>query len=216
MWRYPRTWLPIVAVLFWLMPGGPGLCAQPQSSVGRVTGLVGSATVLSTDRFQPRALALQNPLYQQDVIQTEATSRLRLTFRDETVITLGEESRLEITSYLYSPRQKTRTSLLTFPVGVFRAIVKQVLPHSTFEVATATAVAAIRGTDWMGEVRPDATAIVVLQGEVAVSNPRSAMAGTVTLTPGMGTTVRVDQAPTTPTQWGGARVDALRQATSLP
>jgi hypothetical protein len=150
------------------------------------------------------------------MIQTEATSRLRLTFRDGTIINLGEESRLEITSYLYSPRQKTQTSLLTFPVGVFRAIVKRVLPHSTFEVATATAVAAIRGTDWMAEVRPDATAIVVLQGEVAVSNARSAVAGAVTLTPGMGTTVRVDQPPTTPTQWGGARVDALRQATSLP
>lgn len=216
MQRFSRPWMLIVVVLLPLRLWGPDASAQPRDSVGRVTALAGSATVFHKDSLQPRPLALRSSLYQEDLIRTDAASKIGLTFLDGTVVNLGEATHLEITSYVYSPRDKTQTSLLSFPVGVLRAIVKQVFPRSTFEVTTATAVAAIRGTDWMGEVKADSTAIVVLQGKVAVAHARRGITGEVTLTEGMGTTVQADQPPSAPTQWGQARVNALLQATSLP
>ena len=68
----------------------------------------------------------------------------------------------------------------------------------------------------MAEVKPDATAVVVLEGQVAVRHARPDIGGTVVLTAGMGTDVRGNQTPTPPKQWGTAWVEALRQATTLP
>jgi hypothetical protein len=82
-------------------------------------------------------------------------------------------------------------------------------------VTTPTAVAALRGTDLMGEVAADSTAIVVLEGTVAVSNVRPEFRGLSTLTPGMGTTVRNDAPPSTPTSWSESRIEALRKATAI-
>jgi hypothetical protein len=49
--------------------------------------------------------------------------------------------------------------------GFFRAILKEMTSPSTVEVITPTAVAAIGGTDLMGEVTADSTTIVVLRGD---------------------------------------------------
>ena len=100
-------------------------------------------------------------------------------------------------------------------LGVFRAILKEMLPPSTFEVTTPTAIAAIRGTDLMGEVSPNSTAIVVLDGSVEVLKIRPSPPEPIILTPGMGTTVTSDQPPSTPTRWSESRIEALRRATTL-
>ncbi len=100
-------------------------------------------------------------------------------------------------------------------MGIFRAIVKQLIPQSTFEIITPTAVAAIRGTDLMGEVTEKSTAIVVLEGAVMISNVRPLFRGLATLSPGAGTTVTADQPPSAPTKWSESRVEALRKATTI-
>ena len=89
------------------------------------------------------------------------------------------------------------------------------LSPSTVEVITPTAVAAIRGTDLTGEVTAEATAIVVLEGEVAISNVRPMFRGLSTLTPGVGTTVKADEAPSPRTRWSEARIAGLRRATAI-
>ena len=90
------------------------------------------------------------------------------------------------------------------------------LPQTTFEVHTATAVAAVRGTQWLGEVTPEATAITVLEGEVTVVHAEARIGGAVVLTPGQGTDVQGQQPPTAPKTWAPERVSRLLQATTLP
>jgi hypothetical protein len=142
-------------------------------------------------------------------------SKVRITLTDTTIISLGERSRLELTQFLYDARQQTHTARLTIPSGFFRAIVKKLIPQSIFEVITPTAVAAIRGTEIMGEVTAESTAIVVIEGTVMISNVRPRFRGMSTLTPGTGSTVTADQPPSTPTRWAESRIEALRKATSL-
>jgi hypothetical protein len=99
--------------------------------------------------------------------------------------------------------------------GFFSAIIKEISAPSSPDLVTPTAVAAIRGTDLIGEVTADATAIVVLEGSVALSNRRPLFRGLSTLTPGMGETVWEDEPPSTPTRWAESRIEGLRRATSL-
>ena len=100
--------------------------------------------------------------------------------------------------------------------GIFRAVTRKVFPQTTFEVHTATAVAAVRGTQWLGEVTSEATAITVIEGEVAVTHAEARIGGTVVLTPGQGTDVQGQQPPTAPRLWAAERVARLLQATTLP
>lgn len=192
--------------------------ARPQSQerIGAVTAVEGQATVLRQGRFAPEPLAVQTPVFQEDIIETAVASKVTITLTDATVISLGERSRLELKQFLHEARQQTYTARLRILSGVFRTIVRKLIPQSAFEVTTTTAVAAIRGTDLMGEVAADSTAIVVLDGTVMVSNARPGIGGPATLTQGMGTTVKGDEPPSTPTRWSESRIEALRKATAIP
>jgi hypothetical protein len=150
------------------------------------------------------------------VIYTLAASKIKLTLRDGTELSLGEDSVLTLSKFVYAPRQQTHNVLLRIVTGAFRAIAKNVLPQANFEVETTTAVAAIRGTEWLGQVSPEATAIFVAQGTVAVRHVDPRIGGEVVLTAGMGTDVRGQSPPTAPRQWGAARIEALQQAVTLP
>jgi ferric-dicitrate binding protein FerR (iron transport regulator) len=189
--------------------------AQDGKSIGHVTGLEGKVTVLPQGKFTSELLTLRRPLFREDIIETDRSSKVRIMLTDTTVISLGEQSRLELKEFSHEARQQTRAGRFAMTLGVFRAILKEMLPPSTFEVTTPTAIAAIRGTDLMGEVSPDSTAIVVLDGSVEVLKIRPSLPEPVILTPGMGTTVTSDQPPSTPTRWSESRIEALRRATTL-
>ena len=190
---------------------------QPPESIGKVAALEGKAYVLHQGHTTSEHLAVGSPLYQEDVIQTEAASKIKLTFVDGTVLNLGENGLLKISKFVYAPEQKIQSSIFTISHGVFRAVMANLLPRSRLEVTTHTAVAAIRGTDWMGEVTRDSSAFVALQGRVdSIYNANPAVHGRVHLNDGWGTTVKVNQSPTRPTKWGEARVNALLKATALP
>jgi ferric-dicitrate binding protein FerR (iron transport regulator) len=101
--------------------------------------------------------------------------------------------------------------------GFFRAVARKILPQTLFEMRTGTAVAAVRGTQWLSEVTPEATAIVVLQGKVAVVHTHRSIRGKVVLTPGQGTDVRGNRPPPTALKkWAEERVSRLLRATELP
>jgi hypothetical protein len=208
--------LRLVAVLglLSLLPCAAADAQQPKST-GQVTALEGKVTVLHQGKFTPEPLTLQKPVFQEDIIETDRTSKVRITLSDATVISLGEQSRLELKQFSHDARQQTRSGRLAIAWGFFRAILKEMTSPSTVEVITPTAVAAIRGTDLMGEVTADSTAIVVLEGTVAISNIRPMFRGLSTLTPGMGTTVKGDEPPSTPTRWSEPRIEGLRRATAL-
>jgi hypothetical protein len=188
--------------------------AQPGQAVGRVIVLEGQATVQHAGSLTRQPLKLEGPIYQQDVIRTAAASRIQIAFVDDTVVNLGEKTTMEITRFVYTAPQQAQTVLLPVPLGVFRAIVKKLAPQSTFEVTTPTAIAAIRGTDFMGEVTAEMTSFVVLEGFVALFSARTIFRGIVALTAGLGSSVSHDQPPSAPTPWREARIEALRRATT--
>lgn len=190
--------------------------AQPLTPIGRVMALEGVVMGQHTGSAQAERLHLQNFVYQEDQIQTMTASKAKLVLVDGTVLTLGPKSSLRLTEYVYTPPARRQKTVLQMVVGVCRVVVQKVFPGGIFEIHTNNTVAAIRGTDWMAEVKPDATAVVVLEGQVAVRHARPDVGGAIVLTAGMGTDVRGNQAPTPPKPWGVARIEALRQATFLP
>jgi len=83
-----------------------------------------------------------------DVIQTHHESRTRAFFQDDSMLTVGENSRVEINEYVYDPDQNIRRAIVKLMEGQVRALVSKVFKAngSRFEVHTPSAVAAARGT----------------------------------------------------------------------
>ena len=202
----------IILLLLWSTPSP----AQAPVSIGMVDALVGDCTVIRFGRSGASTLAVGTALYEGDRIRTEAGARLKLEFVDGTVVQLGESTDLVLDWFLYVPDVNTQSTLLSVSSGIFRVILELVLPRAAFEVQTATAVATVRGTDWITEVTPEATAIVALDGQVAVRNIQPPIAGEVVLGPGEGTTVTAAAPPTAPTVWGDARRNQFIERTTVP
>jgi hypothetical protein len=211
---YPRIALSLGFLLLVLC--STPLPAQAPASIGTVDALVGDCTVIRFGGSGARALAVGAALYEGDRIRTGAGARLRLAFVDDTVVQLGESTDLALDWFLHAPDANTQNVLLRVSSGIFRVILELVLPRAAFEVQTATAVATVRGTDWITEATPEATAIVALDGEVAIRNLQPALPGEVVLGPGEGTTVTADAPPTAPTVWGDARRNQFIERTTVP
>ena len=187
-----------------------------EQKVGQVVSLSGKAAVSHGKSAKAEPLATQDPIYERDVILTEPAAKVKIRFDDGTHVTVAELSSLEIREFVLTPTQKLPSAFFILASGAFRAIVHNVSQRDAFVVQTPTAVAAVRGTDWMGEIKEDSTGVVVLQGKVGVSNVNPDVSGEVILTDLMGTDVKANQPPTPPKEWGAKRRNALLNATDLP
>ena len=186
------------------------------AAVATVTDLVGQAAVTreSTGALDP--LGVDAELFEGDRIHTEAGARLRLRLRDGSVLTCGEATELTLSRALYAPEREMRLVVLRVPLGIVRAVVELLVPRSVYEMHTNTAVISVRGSEWIAEAQPAATAVVSLEGEIDVRNVDPTVPGAVALGPGEGVTVEAGAPPPAPTVWGDVRRNDFIERTSVP
>jgi hypothetical protein len=200
-----------LAALGEIAPAG----AQP-APVAAVEALVGTAVVTRQATGEALPLTVGAELFEADRVRTDAGARLRLRLRDGSVLTCGEATGLILEEALYAPARDSQSFLLRVSFGIVRSVVDLLAPRSMYEMHTNTAVISVRGTEWIAEAQRAATAIVALEGQVAVRNVDPAVPGEVTLGPGEGVTVEAGTPPPAPTVWGDARRNAFIERTSLP
>jgi hypothetical protein len=156
--------------------------AGAAESVGTVTRVqnqaqIGAATAVAG-----------TPVHMNDRLRTGANARLEVTFRDKSVLTLGENANVAIDRYVYNPNKSTGEVALNATRGAFRfagGSIEQ-LQKKKITVSTPVAAMAVRGTDfWAGPIDGQ-FGVLLLKGNVRVSN----RAGAVTLSrPGWGTDI---------------------------
>jgi hypothetical protein len=206
----------VFATLCLAMPGGMAPALAQGVAVGTVTDLVGEAMVTRHDATEPQALTVGAELFEGDRIHTEAGARLRLRLRDGSVLTCGEATDLVLDWVLYAPEQDSRSVLLRVPLGIVRVLTELLVPHSSYEMHTNTAVISVRGSEWIAEAQGDATAVLSLEGEIDVRNADADVPGVVALGPGEGVTVEAGAPPPAPTVWGDARRNSFIERTAVP
>lgn len=111
----------------------------------------------------------QSGLLLKDAVLTDAGSRTKLFFRDDSILSLGELSRLEVEQYLHNAEKDRSASIYRLLEGSLKVVVGR----SDLEIHTPTAVAAARGTKFIvwveGKPEPQWTGVLVLEGEVVVT-----------------------------------------------
>lgn len=161
------------------------------ASVGHITSVVGKATI-SRDGKENEAL-VGFKLEQKDTIKTYDDSKLRIILTDDSSISLGQNSTLNIEEYILdSVNPKNSKSSLNFLDGAFKSVtggIGKINPNA-FKLKTKAASIGIRGTTVVGTP----TSIACTSGAIDVS----AAGETVFVEVGQITDVFENEPPTLP------------------
>ncbi len=145
------------------LAAGTALAAGP---VGFVAATKGDAQLVRGGEALEARVGLD--VQQGDLLRTGAKSRLKVLLSDDSVLALGSKSEVEITSHLFAPAERTRTTRIRMLGGSLRALVQKAVAgnKADFEIRSGTAVAGVRGTEFAVLTEGDATRLVTFSGGV--------------------------------------------------
>jgi len=197
-----------IAMLF-VVAGITGV-AVAKDDVGTVVAVRGKAII---DREHKSTEAkVKDGIFLNDTVSTLEASRVKMLFIDDSVLTLGEKSKVVVKEFIYA-KDKTSRSVYNLIDGKMRAIVGK----TNFEVHTPTAVAAARGTAGLFETGikdgKRYTTIICLEGEFQVSI--EGVEGSITLTPGMMITIFEGDIKLVPVTAPAGETDRLLKGTDI-
>ncbi|MCX6072939.1 MAG: FecR family protein [Campylobacterales bacterium] len=155
----------LIALVFILF-----LSSSGWGSVAKITALSGSASIERLSKLSPATLGIA--LEANDVVSTDENSKVQITFKDSTVITVGKKSRFSIDEYLFDSGDgsSAKFNVLAGTIRVMSGKIGQIAPEK-FTVKTKTATIGIRGTNFTVDMESDGIlSIFCLQGVVDVSD----------------------------------------------
>lgn len=174
--------------------------AAAQEEVGTVAALEGTAQIGRAGDFQPAKPGA--PIHLGDELRTGTPGRMRVVFRDDTILNLGDETRITVDDQVFAPDQGMFRASIQLLSGKVRALVGEYYrqPGASYELKTVTAVAGVRGTEFIVSYDPalELTRVVGVEGRVEVRSSRERIAQSVFVTSGELTEVDAQRAPEAP------------------
>lgn len=158
------------------------------------------------------ALAKGASLHGNDQIVTSDDGRAEIAFTDGSTLVIGNSSSLIVRKFDVAADQ-SRSGLIDLLQGIVRMALRPG-PDTRVDIATHTAIASVRSTEWIVEAKPDTSAVFVITGRVTVAG--NGVPGEVVLDPGEGTDVKADEPPSAPKAWGISRVRQVIERTRRP
>lgn len=205
-------WMGVLMILSAAPPGwGRDAAVNP---VGQITAMQGSVLVAHPGGATPFHVNIPDEVAPHDVIRTDAKARSKILFQDDTLLTIGENSMVEIAEPIYDSSLDTRSVTLTLKEGNVRALVGRILggKGSMFRVRTPTAMAASHGTYFVvwTDGAMSGVANIGASGRVSFTSGGQ----TVMLNPGQFTIAAAYVTPATPELVVGAPANVTRAVAS--
>lgn len=149
-----------------------GSIAARAEVVGRLTQLEGRVDLLKGGKLPAVALKINDMVEPGDVIRTKSLSKAQITFIDNSLLTLSQESRIAIEEFKFEPAQGKRHAVVEIFQGLALAVVNKILKaeEPDFIIKTQTAIVGVRGTEIGMRNQPNSTTILNFQGRTQVGN----------------------------------------------
>lgn len=218
--------LALLAVMFLIFPASAWAEKKP---VGRIIAIIGSAEYLPSgaepvadaqsgeavpvsltpwQKVQPKQV-----VYASDEFRTGRKSRLRILFEDSSLMALGPNSKMTISSYLFDSKEKLRQGVISIGHGISMYIVnkEQKHPKSHFKILSPTANVAARGTQGYLSVSKLKTLVANQAGVVRTLNADPTVIGDVMVGAMMKTIVEEGKPPTEPEALMGPERNLIQQ-----
>ena len=150
-------------VLAVLLLSVPAAAQTPRiGAAGAVSGRVSAAAPGAAER----GLASGGDVFHNDAVQTDARGRLQVMLLDETVFTVGPDSKIVLDEFIYDPFTDAGKVSAQVTKGVFRFVTGKVARKKPdgMKVKLPVGTIGIRGTIAGGRVEPDGSALIALLG----------------------------------------------------
>jgi hypothetical protein len=134
-------------------PAAPPAADNP---VGSVATLQGSASVTHSNATHP--LALSDPIYKGDTLQTGTDGTLGITFDDETTFTLKPNARIAVDDFVYQDGGSSNAATFNVLRGTVAFVAAEVAHTGDMKINTPTSSLGIRGTTGIVEIPAGGTA----------------------------------------------------------
>lgn len=134
------------------------------ASIGKITAIEGKVLIERNNTKIGAVLGYE--IEEKDIISTQVNSKIKITFIDNTIITIGKESSLNVEEYIFNASTKEAKTELNVLKGAFHTITGQIgkVNPDKFKLKTKSASIGIRGTEFYG----DENMIVCTQGRIIV------------------------------------------------
>ncbi len=130
--------------------------------VGKITNIAGNVDITVKGKAA-RSVNLGDAVNVGDFIRTKSKSRVEITFKEDNVLRLAENSRVGITEYMSGEKQNS--SVFNLFRGKIQNIVKSVgIPGGRYEVHTPTSVCGVRGTHFFNFYLAGASGSIFSEG----------------------------------------------------
>ena len=117
-------------------------------TIGYVKTLAGTATVTPAGDSAARPASIAMPIHEQDRVETAPNGQIGITFRDDTRIALGPNSRLDLTRFVFRPAEKEYGFVLRLAYGTLQYLsgLTAKLAPDAMAIETPGSTIAVRGT----------------------------------------------------------------------
>ena len=172
--HYPKIKIVLFVGVFLMVVFSHRFCLSEET--GEITHLKGRVDLIKAGTKAGIPLRVGDKVNSGDIIRTKSFSGAQVTFIDGSILKIAEKTRLRVEKFHFDKKKKKRRLVLRNFLGRIRSVVSRLLDwnSSTVEVHTPTAVAGVRGTDFITSVESSLfnialqTEVIVLEGLVEV------------------------------------------------
>lgn len=183
-----------------------------ETPAGRVLTVRKNVEVVRDDSRQKAKPRMD--LLLKDAVETDSKARTKLFFSDDSILNLGELSKVVVEEYLYSPEKKKSKSIYRLVDGTLKVIVGR----SDLEIHTSTAVVAARGTTiiaWEeGAGQKRKSCALAVEGEFVIRNRDARIKGEEAVSAGTMSCVPL-AGPPLPKYEAGGTMEKMNRVTSV-
>src|SRR5437879_6505295 len=97
---------------------------QADERLGTVLAVDGTAEVRAANTTTWEALQFRAALFPNDTVRTAANSKVKVFLRDESIMTLAENSEMQFTEFLLTPQQ--RRTIVSLALGTMRIVTTKI------------------------------------------------------------------------------------------
>ncbi len=181
---------------------------QAQSEVCTVAAVGGTLQVQRAGAWQNATVGV--PLFVSDRLRTGATDSGKIVCRDDSVLDVAPNTELTLDKQIFDAGARRFETLLRIVKGKVRAWVSEYYkqPRARYEVETPTAIAGVRGTEFimLYDASGEATEVVGLDGTVDVAGKLAVLGSSVQVGPRFLSRVEKGRFPTPPQPLDDARL----------
>lgn len=124
----------------------PAAAELPDGAIGQVKTLVSGASVVRAGKSENAVLGA--PVYEGDVVSTDSSGSVGITFLDGTVLSLGGDSEMTIDEFVFEPQDQKLSFAAKFLKGTATYLSGRIakLAPDQVDLATPFTTIGIRGT----------------------------------------------------------------------